>query len=108
MSAKVLNRPVGTLTAGPDSLWICSNRGDFYIKSWEDGMVVFNDADGHLQCLSPVYGQVFELLASGKAWTSFDLTKELLAETPSADDVELVENALNALASSNLIVSVTV
>jgi len=107
-SAKVLNRLVGNLTAGLDSSWKCSSRGEFFLKSWQDGVVVFNEADGELQCLTPAYGQIFELLASGKVWTSFDVTRNLLAEEPSADDLELVENALSALASSNLIVRVPV
>jgi hypothetical protein len=96
------------LTAGLNSSWRCSDRGEFYLTSWSDGVVVFNEADGHLQCLSPAYGQVFELLASGKAWTTHDLAKEFIAESPATDDLELMENALNALASSNLIVRVPV
>jgi len=95
------------LTAELDIAWRCSRRGEFYLKSWQDGMVVFNAADGHLQCLSPVYGQVFELLASGQVKSSFELASELLTESAAPEDVELVENALNALASSNLIERVT-
>jgi len=45
---------------------------------------------------------------SGQVWTTHDLTKELIAESPATDDLELMENALNALASSNLIVRVPV
>lgn len=106
--AKGLNLRVGSLTAGLDSSWRCSSRGEFCLTSWPDGVVVFNEADGHLQCLSPAYGQVFELLAPGKVWTTRDLTKELIAESPATDDLELMENALNALASSNLIIRVPV
>jgi len=96
------------LTAGLDSSWKCSGRGEFCLKSWQDGVVVFNEADGELQCLTPAYGQIFELLASGKVWTSFDLARNLLDEEPSADDLELMENALSALASSHLIVRVPI
>lgn len=105
-SARVLNLLVGSLTAGLNSSWRCSDRGEFCLTSWSDGVVVFNEADGHLQCLSPAYGQVFELLVSGKVWTTHNLTKELITESPATDDLELMENALDALASSNLIIRV--
>jgi len=98
----------GILPAERDVSWRLSNRADLSLKTWADGTVVFNDVDGHLQCLNPAFGQVLELLALGSPRTALELAHELLCEAPGLGDMELVENALKTLASSNLIVRVAV
>jgi PqqD family protein of HPr-rel-A system len=86
-----------------DNAWICSRRSELAISEWEDGTVVFDDANGYLQCLNPVSGSVLALLIQSPQWTSEALAQELLGEAPTADDVTMVENSLAEFSSLNLI-----
>ena len=78
-------------------------REDITSRDWPDGTIIFDDANGQLQCLSPVSGNLMALLAQRPQWTAHELAAELLGETPTADDVEMVENVLAEFSLLNLI-----
>lgn len=92
----------------PDIAWSCRRRDDLTLRDWPDGCVVFDDANAQLQCLNPVSGYLMALLMQRPQWTSEALAQELLQETPTADDVEMVANALAEFSSLNLIERVAV
>lgn len=87
----------------PEVEWLCSRRDDLSFRNWPDGSVVFDDANGQLQCLTPVSADLMELLRRPRAWTAPNLAEELLGETPTQLDVEMVENALAEFSSLNFI-----
>jgi hypothetical protein len=91
-----------------DSLWDCPRRAELILRNWPDGTVVFDDASGQLQCLSPVSGSLMGLLVQPHPWSAMSLADELLGETPTADDVEMVENALAEFSTLNFIERVAV
>jgi hypothetical protein len=78
------------------------------LHNWPDGTVVFDDANGQLQCLSPVSGALLAMLTAALPRRSIDLAHELLGETPTGDDVQMVENILAEFSSLNLIERVAV
>jgi hypothetical protein len=92
----------------PEGAWVCPRHAEISLHEWPDGTVVFDDASGQLQCLNPVSGSLMGLLVQPRAWRAADLALELLGETPTRNDVEMVENALAEFSSLNLIEHVTV
>ena len=87
----------------PAVAWDCPRAAELLLHNWPDGTVVFDDANGHLQCLSPVSGALLAMLTAGLPRRSTDLAYELLGEAPTADDVQMVENILAEFSSLNLI-----
>ncbi len=88
--------------------WVCTRQHEFSIKKWPDGVVVFDDATGHLHALSVSAASVLELMQPGVPLDAFQLGWQLLEETPTEDDVEMVENVLTEFSSLNLIQRVAV
>jgi hypothetical protein len=87
----------------PEGGWHCPRREDLILRDWPDGTVVFDDASGQLQCLSPLFGTLMALLVQPRAWRTADLAMALLGEEPICDDVQMVENALAEFSALNLI-----
>lgn len=88
--------------------WACLRTSELAVHLWPDGVVVFDDADGNLQCLSPTSGLLLEALLDGRARSAEALAQDLLGEMPSPDDVQMVENILNEFSSLNFIERVAV
>jgi hypothetical protein len=91
------------------ALWRCSRKDELALREWPDGVVVFDDANGHLNCLNLASGALLELLLlSDTQWTSERLAQELLGEHPTTNDIDMVENALAEFSSLNFIDRVAV
>lgn len=84
-------------------VWCCNRQEDMLLRAWADGDVLFDEAQGQLHCLSPASGEVMRLLLKGRAWTAFEIAKELLGESPTDDDVQMVENVALHFHTLNLI-----
>ena len=70
--------------------------------------MLFDEAQGELQCLTPAAGEVMALLLLRPEWTSADLAQALMGEAPTEDDVAMVENVVLHFLSLNLVERLTV
>ena len=87
-----------------EATWACKRASELALHHFPDGTVVFDDANGQLQCLSPAFGQLMELLvASPTGGTAADLAEQLIGEVPASDEVEMVENALSEFSALNFV-----
>lgn len=85
------------------SRWFCRRNDDLLLRSWSDGCVLFDEAQGQLHCLTSASGEVMSLLLQRREWTSFELAEVLIGEAPTEDDVVMVENTALHFLSLNLI-----
>lgn len=83
--------------------WVSPLRQDISLRFWQDGTVVFDEASGHLHCLSPMAGQLLELVMTRPHWTTRDLVVEFIGENLQPEDEDLVMNALSIMTSSGLL-----
>jgi len=83
--------------------WSCRRSADLSLRRWPDGCVLFDEAQGQLQWLTAASGEVMALLLQCPEWTSVELAQALMGETPTEDDVEMVENVVRHFQSLNLI-----
>jgi hypothetical protein len=92
----------------PEVQWHCRRRDELTFRNWSDGSVLFDDANGQLQCLTPVSATLMAQMFLKRSWGASELAKEILGEVPNADDVKMVENVLVEFSSLNLIERVSV
>jgi hypothetical protein len=90
-------------TSRRDERWVCRRRADFALRDWPDGSVLFDEANGQLQRLTPAAGGMMSLFLDTPEWTSCALAQRIFGETPAGEDIELVANALASFQSLNLI-----
>lgn len=83
--------------------WTCVRPGDLVCRHYDDGCVVYDDASGAMNCLTPVAGQLLTLLLSGPAQTTVQLAQALLGEMPVRVDQEMVDNVLSDFQSLSLV-----
>ena len=83
--------------------WSCRRSADFSLRAWRDGCVLFDEAQGQLQCFTVESGEVMRLLLQRAQWTSSQLAEALLGDVPTDDDVQMVENVALHFQSLNLI-----
>ncbi len=99
----MVETPLVPSPSAPETSWSVTRKVDIALREWPDGTVLHDEATGQLQCLSPVAGTLMTLLLAGPSWTASGLAAELLGETPTPNDVEMVENALSTFSSLDLI-----
>lgn len=87
----------------PVPRWSCFRNADLSLRQWPDGFVLFDEAQGQLQCLTTAAGEVMALLLLRPEWTSVDLAQALMGEAPTEDDVAMVENVVLHFLSLNLV-----
>jgi len=87
----------------PPARWFCRRRVDFALRDWPDGCVLFDEAQGQLQCLTVESGALIRLLLQQEQWTSAELAQALFGESPTDDDVQMVEDVASHFQSLNLI-----
>lgn len=92
-----------TIFATPVSRWCCRRQADLSLRQWPDGFVLFDEAQGELQCLSIAAGEVMALFLLNPEWTSVDMALALMGEAPTEDDVVMVENVVLHFLSLNLV-----
>lgn len=83
--------------------WTCVRPGDFVCRHYDDGCVVYDDASGDMNCLTPVAGSLLSLLLSGRAQTTAQLAQALLGEVPQLGDTDMVDNVLSDFQSLSLV-----
>ena len=83
--------------------WSCRRNADLSLRQWPDGFVLFDEAQGQLQCFTAAAGEVMALLLQGPEWTSVDLAHALMGEVPTEDDVAMVEKVVLHFLSLNLV-----
>lgn len=87
----------------PVSRWSCCRNADLLLRQWPDGFVLYDEAQGQLQCLTTAAGEVMALFLLRSEWTSVDLAQALMGEAPTGDDVAMVENVVLHFLSLNLV-----
>ena len=83
--------------------WVCTHAVGLALRHWDDGTVVFDGANSQLQLLSPVAGELLQLLLTHSKATSADLAGRLLGESPTDKDIGMVDNVLEEFSSLNLV-----
>lgn len=72
----------------------CPRSLDLAVHSWEDGMVVYDDADGSLHALSPAAGDALVFLLSQSSVGANRLAELLVQEQPNESDIGLATRLL--------------
>jgi hypothetical protein len=80
----------------------CTRPADFAIHSWPDGVVVYDDASGSLQALSPIAGEAFALIRA-KECSPESLARSMELAEPGPDDIEMFQSLLMQFESMGLI-----
>jgi len=86
--------------------WTCRRRADLSLRRWPDGWVLFDEAQGQMQYLTLVSGDLLALwlqFPTHPRWTALQLAQALMDEPPSAADVASVEAVAAAFQSMQLI-----
>jgi len=73
------------------------------MRRLEDGVVLYDEAQGQLHHLSPVAGELIALMLNGQHWSSQRLAIALLEHTITASDEALVERTIEHFVSINII-----
>lgn len=96
-----MTRPVAR-----EATWTCRRQADLSLRHWPDGWVLFDEAQGKMQYLTLVSGELLALLlheTPRACWTAFELAKALMDEVPSAEDIASVETLAAAFESMQVI-----
>ncbi|MCE1249434.1 MAG: HPr-rel-A system PqqD family peptide chaperone [Comamonadaceae bacterium] len=99
---------MGTITAedaGPAALWHCPRPGDYGVQLWADGAVVYDEASGDLHALSPVAGQLLQLVLTAPPSCAESLAQALLDDEASAAETARVHALLQEFAALGFIVA---
>jgi PqqD family protein of HPr-rel-A system len=67
---------------------------DFCVVVWDDGAVVFDEADGSLHALTSVAGEAFQCLLEKPDLTPRQLGRLLMRSEPTSSDVRMLEHLL--------------
>ncbi|MBA4211901.1 MAG: hypothetical protein C0449_02345 [Polaromonas sp.] len=78
----------------------CRRAIDFFLHSFDDGVVVYDEADGSLHALNPVAGEALQHLISHAAGLrDEDLARLMLQDEPEVADLDQVRGLLEGLVS---------
>jgi hypothetical protein len=81
------------LTSDDPSVFV-PRSSDLALHAWDDGVVVYDDADGSLHALSAVAGDALALLLAHGSETASHLAELLLQESPNESDIAMVASLL--------------
>ncbi len=97
------------MSENPVCVYACCHRAaDFVLKLWPDGAVIYDEADGNLQVLSPVAAQAFGHLLAQRCMSPRALAQLLLDDEPTADEEAMVNRLLLEFESTGLLECVLV
>lgn len=68
--------------------------GDFLLKRWPDGYVIFDQATGSVQAFNMIAGELFELLLGRNGVSEVDLASSLVQGEPTEEEVTMVRRSL--------------
>ena len=78
----------------------CRRGTNFSLHSFDDGVVVYDEADGSLHALTPIAGEALDHLINHTAGLrAGDLARLMLQGEPEVADLEQVRGLLNSLVS---------
>ncbi len=73
---------------------------DFSLRTFADGVVVYDEADGSLHALNPVAGEALgHLIRDTAGLRDEDLARLMLQDEPGATDLDQVRGLLDGLVS---------
>lgn len=81
----------------------CPRAADLVLRTWSDGVVVYDDANASLHALSPVAGEALRLLMSGVARDAAHLAQALLQDTPGEEEIAMVSRLIIELESMGFV-----
>ena len=73
------------------------------LRTWSDGVVVYDDANASLHALTPVAGEALRLLMSGVAADPAHLAQALVQDTPDEDEIAMVSRLIIVLESMGFV-----
>lgn len=76
-------------------LWVCPRAGDYGLQLWGDGAIVYDEASGDLHALSPVAGQLLQLILTAPPSSAASLAQALLEDEASAAEIARVQALLH-------------
>lgn len=91
----------------PETLWVRRRPDELSLRDWPDGTVAYDEGSGQLNCLGQVHGELLRLMCDGRSWTATTLAAEFLQDVPTAEDIEMIENAIGEFYSLQFIDRVT-
>ena len=78
----------------------CRRMSDFSLRTFADGVVVYDEADGSLHALNPVAGEALgHLIRDTAGLRDEDLARLMLQDEPGATDLDQVRGLLDGLVS---------
>ena len=83
------------IPAPGEGAWVCRRSAALRLRSWPEGGVVYDAADGSLTALSPVAAELLALLLDGAPQRTDSLAQRLLQAAPEPEDLEGVEQHLS-------------
>lgn len=75
----------------------CPRALDLAVHAFEDGVVVYDEADGSLHALNPIAGEALGHLIQHTGLSDADLARLMLQEEPESSDLEQVRGLLKSL-----------
>ena len=89
---------------GVPTRYFCQTKSTLALRAFEDGVVVYDEADGSLHALSPVAGDVLgHLIRHAERLSDVDLARLVLQDEPEATDLEHIGNLLSGLVDLGLV-----
>lgn len=88
-------------------LWRCPRPGDYGVQLWADGAIAYDEASGNLHALSPVAGQLLQLVLTAPPSSADHLAQALLEDEAGAAEVARVQALLQEFAALGFVVAGT-
>lgn len=90
-------------TSGQQMHATCRRPTDFVVRVWDDGAVVYDEADGSLQALNPIAGEAFQLLLTHPPLNVRALARLLMNAEPSEEEESMVDQLLTQFVAMGLV-----
>jgi hypothetical protein len=85
---------------GVSAHFCCRRALELSLHTFDDGVVVYDEADGSLHALNPVAGEALEhLIRHTAGLRDEDLARLMLQDEPEAAEMDLVRGLLDGLVS---------
>jgi len=86
-----------------ETRWVVWRDAEIFLKEWEDGTVIFDEASGQLNCLTLASGALVEALLEKPGCSTHELACRILGSELGEDEYELVEKTLAELSALRFI-----
>jgi len=89
--------------SAPNTCWVVLRDGEISLKEWDDGSVMFDEANGQLRCLTPASGALMAVMLETPKHSTQELASNLFGADLTDDDLVLIGNALEELCALGLV-----